>query len=66
MDAHFDTISARLLFSISLCQSVIGAFVCLYLYGRKVSPDEFEDEDDEEDDSDPYGMANPGGLPDGH
>jgi hypothetical protein len=58
MDAHFDTVSALLLFWVSLCQLILGAFTCLYLYGRKVSPDEFDDDDDEDnDDSDPYGMA---------
>jgi hypothetical protein len=54
MDSHFDTLSARLLFSIALSQSILGSFVTLYLYGRKVSNEYDDDDEDWDEDQDPY------------
>lgn len=58
MDAHFDTISARLLFAIALSQSILGSFVTLYLYGRKVS-NEYDDDEDEWYEDQNYKQSSP-------
>lgn len=51
MDAHFDTISSRILFGAALSQWIYGMFICLYLYGRKVSINVDDDDDDDDDDT---------------